>query len=138
MEYKANDATPQRPEGNRLLNAPLVEMDLIALIEQLKGEVSWKDSDRNSITLFKSDSLRIVLMGLHQNAALKPHRSNGVLSVQVLEGLIEVLTDKQNSKLKKGQMVALQNNIPYSIIALTSSFFLLTLAIEEKEEFTFD
>lgn len=28
----------------------------------------------------------MVLMGLHPNAELKPHKTNGVISVQVLEG----------------------------------------------------
>ena len=33
-----NSATPQRPEGNRLLDAPMVTMDLSALRQQLKRE----------------------------------------------------------------------------------------------------
>lgn len=28
MEIKSNQATPQRPDGDRILDAPLVEMDL--------------------------------------------------------------------------------------------------------------
>ena len=33
MKNKSNEATPQRPEGNRVLNAQLVEMDLNKFIE---------------------------------------------------------------------------------------------------------
>jgi hypothetical protein len=37
MENKSNDATPQRPEGDRVLNAQLVEMNLHEFITQVKG-----------------------------------------------------------------------------------------------------
>lgn len=53
VRIKKNDATPQRPEGNRVLDAPQVEMNLPDLIARLKSETTWVDSDRNAITLFK-------------------------------------------------------------------------------------
>ena len=132
MEDKWNDATPQRPDGERILNAPLVEMDLEEVIKQIKSETTWADSDRNSVTLFKSDSMRIVLIGLHENAKLKPHKANGVISVQVLEGKIEFTAEQQNTQIEKRQMIALQENITHSVRALTESFFLLTLAMNNK------
>lgn len=131
MENKSNDATPQRPEGNRLLNAPLVEMDLAKCIAQIKSEAPWKDSDRNAITLFKSETMRIVLMGLHENAELKPHKANGVISVQVLEGKLNFSTEQQTSLIEKGQMIALHENSTHSVLALKESFFLLTLAMNK-------
>lgn len=131
MENKSNDATPQRPEGNRVLNAPLVEINLPNLITQLKDEVTWTDSDRNSVTLFKSETMRIVLLGLHEKAELKPHKANGVISVQVIEGKINFVTEQQTSLVEKGQMIALQENISHSVLALTESFFLLTLAMNK-------
>ncbi len=50
MQNKSNDATPQRPEEERPLNAPLVEMNLYQFIDQIKSETTWAESDRNSIT----------------------------------------------------------------------------------------
>ena len=131
MENKSNDATPQRPEGNRVLNAPLVEINLPNLITQLKDETTWTDSDRNSVTLFKSETMRIVLLGLHEKAELKPHKANGVISVQVIEGKINFVTEQQTSLVEKGQMIALQENISHSVLALTETFFLLTLAMNK-------
>jgi quercetin dioxygenase-like cupin family protein len=132
MENKSNDSTPQRPEGERILNAPLVEMNLNEFIKQIKTETTWADSDRNSITIFKSETIRIVLIGLHENAELKPHKANGVISVQVLEGKIEFTAEQQSTQIEKGQMIALQENITHSVKALTESFFLLTLAMNNK------
>jgi len=132
MENKSNEATPQRPEGDRMLNAPLVEMNLNKFIAQIKQETTWADSDRNSMTIFKSDSMRIVLLGLHQNAELKTHTANGIISVQVLEGKINFTAEQQTVSLEKGQMIALQEKIPHSVLALEESFFLLTLAMNKQ------
>lgn len=131
MEIKSNDATPLRPEGNRMINGPLVEMNLPELIAQIKEEATWKDSDRNSITIFKSDTLRIVLIGLHEKAELKEHKANGVISVQVLEGKLSFNTAEQSCIIEKEQMIALHENIPHSVLAITETFFLLTVAMNK-------
>ena len=40
--------------------------------------------------------------------------------------------EQQNTHLEKGQMIALHENIIHSVKALTESFFLLTLAMNNK------
>ena len=102
MESKSNEATPQRPDGARLLNAPLVEMDLNGFIAQIKAESTWAESDHNAITIFKGDSMRVVLIGMHENAELKTHSANGIINVQVLEGKINFTTELQTVLLEKG------------------------------------
>lgn len=132
IQIKSNDATPQRPDGERILNAPLVEMNLNEVIKQIKSETTWTSSDRNSVTLFKSETMRIVLIGLHENAELKPHKANGVISVQVIQGKIEFTTEQQTTHIEKGQVIALRENITHNVKALSESFFLLTLAMNNK------
>jgi quercetin dioxygenase-like cupin family protein len=132
MDTRSNEATPQRPEGNRMINAPLLEIDLNKFLTQLKEETTWKESDRNSITIFKSDTMRIVLIGLHENTLLKTHTADGIISVQVLDGLMKFTAEEQTVQLEKGQMIALQRKIPHSVFAVKETFFLLTLAIEKE------
>jgi quercetin dioxygenase-like cupin family protein len=107
-------------------------MDLINFINQIKNEKTWKESDRNSVTIFKSETMRIVLMGLHENAVLKAHKVNGVISVQVLEGKVNFSTEEKSVAIEKEQMIALEANIIHSVTALKESFFLLTLAMNTK------
>jgi quercetin dioxygenase-like cupin family protein len=128
-EQKFNEATSQRPEGDRPLDAPLVEMDLNAFRRQIKEEQAWQNSDRNSITIFKTDGMRLVLVGLHQGAEMKTHTAPGIISVQVLEGKIQFSTEQQTAELGEGQMLALHKGIPHSVHAMEESVFLLTLAI---------
>ncbi len=129
VDIKTNVATPLRPEGDRVLDALFVEMDLNNFIEQLKNEVTWASTDRNSITVFKSDNTTIVLIGLHKNAEMKEHHAKGNIHVQILEGKIKFNTEEQTTVLIKGKMVALKAKIPHSVIAIEESFFLLTMIV---------
>jgi quercetin dioxygenase-like cupin family protein len=133
MEIISNQATPLRPEGDRVLDADLVEMDLTEFIRKIKEESTWAESDRNSMTIYKSDNLRIVLLGMRQNAELKTHQANGIISVQVLEGRITFSTAKKTVSLEQGQMIVLHENIEHRVTALTETFFLLTLAMTGQE-----
>ena len=83
MEKKFSDSTPGRQEDGRDLHHGLAEMELNQLILQTKTGSAWAESDRHSIPVFKSDTLRIVLIGLHNDAELKTHQAKGMISVQV-------------------------------------------------------
>ena len=131
MESKSNEATALRPDGDRMLNGRLVEIDLNKFITELKQETTWADSDRNSITVFKSDTSTIVLIGMHKNAELKEHTAIGNISVHVLDGEIKFFAEGQIRSLVKGQMIMLEANIPHSVTALKESFFLLTVVINK-------
>jgi quercetin dioxygenase-like cupin family protein len=126
---RAIDATALRPEGDRVLDAPLVEMDLNNFIVQIKNEITWATTDHNSITILKSDNTTVVLIGIHKNAELKKHKAYGAIHVQVLEGKINFCTEQQTVSLQRGQMIALKADIPHSVLALEDSFFLLTVFV---------
>ena len=127
MEIKNNESTDLRPEGTRLMDAPLVSMDIPEFIKQLKEEATWKNGDRNAMTVYKTNGMRIVLIALHEDAVLKKHIADGIISVQVLEGEIIFSTDGQSVIIKKGQMIALHKGLPHSVKAIKESVFLLTL-----------
>ncbi len=129
METKANAATPQRPLGDRPLNAELLLLDLPAAARQLRQEPAWSSSDRNALTLFKSDTLRLVLLALHAGAAMKTHTAQGIISVQVLAGLLAFSTAAETVELGIGQLLTLQAGVPHSVTALEEATFLLTLAM---------
>ncbi|HET7118357.1 MAG TPA: cupin domain-containing protein [Hanamia sp.] len=128
MEAKHNESTEQRPEGGRIMDAPLVSMNIPDFVRQIKSETAWGKSDRNAITIYKTEGMRIVLIALHEDAIMAKHTANGVVSVQVLDGEIVFNTDHQSVVLKKGEMIALHKGEPHSVAAAKESVFLLTLA----------
>ena len=133
MDEKFNDATKQRPQGERIMDAALVTIDLSSFTTQIKEEQAWKDSDRNAITVFKTDGMRIVLIALHKDAELIKHTAAGIISVQVLEGQIQFTTGEQTVDVSKGQMLTLHKGIPHSVLAKEETVFLLTLTTTLEE-----
>ena len=131
MEDKSNDPTPQRPEGDQLFDAPLLVLDLPALLAQVRQEPAYRTSDRNSLTVFKTDGMRILLLALHAGAELKTHTAPGIISVQVLEGRLMFRTAEQATELAQGQLLTLHAGIPHSVTAVTEAVFLLTLATKK-------
>ena len=127
MNEKFNDATSNRPIGERTLEAPMVTINLSLYIAQIREEEQWKNSDRNAITIFKSMVMRIVLIALHKGAEMKKHTAAGIISVQVIEGEIIFTTDEQSITLSSGQMLVLHEGIPHSVLAKAETVFLLTL-----------
>ena len=132
MEIKYNQATSQRPGGDRSLDAALVSIDLPAFVKQIREESTWKESDRNAITVFKTNGLRIVLIALHKGAEMARHIADGIISVQVVEGQMQFNTEWRSVELSKGQMLALHERIPHSVLALKETIFLLTLTTSLK------
>ena len=128
-----NNQFTQMPQQDRPIDAPLVTIDLPVLLKQIK-ESSWKDSKRNAITVFKTNSFRIVIIALHEGAEMARHIADGIISVQVLEGEIQLNTDLQSVQLSKGQMLTLHERIPHSVLALKETIFLLTLAVTAISE----
>ena len=128
MEEKSNEATSQRPQGNRPIDASLVEINLPAFIKQIKEEEAWINADRNAITVYKTNALCIVLIALHKGAEMKRHNAAGIISIQIIEGHILFTTDEKNVELYKGQMLALHESIPHSVLAKEETIFLLTLS----------
>src|SRR5690606_33727345 len=130
---KYNDSTDLRPKGRRLIDAPLVSIDIPEFIKQLKSEVTWQNSDRNAITVFKTNGLRIVLIALHKEAVMQEHATDGIISVQVLEGEINFSIANESKLLRKGEMIALHEGLDHSVKAIKESVFLLTLTTSLEE-----
>jgi len=128
MEEIFNKSTSQRPDGERMIDAAIVSIDLPFFMEQIKKETPWKDSKRNAITVFKTNGLRIVLIALHKGSEMARHIADGIISVHVLEGQVQFNTDQQSLELNKGQMLALHERIPHSVKAIEETIFLLTLS----------
>ncbi len=130
MEPKFNAATPQRPAGDRLLDAPLLLADISCLAEQLRRESIWEESDRNAITVFKTAGLTIVLVILRADATLNLCVSEGLLSLHLLEGQVQLVADSAEPlpPLTQGQLLTLHAGAPYRALVLAEATLLLTVA----------
>jgi quercetin dioxygenase-like cupin family protein len=127
MQEKYNEATINRPEGDRPVDAPSVLVNIPDLIGQIKDEKAWDKNDRNAITVFKSDKMRIVLVALHKDAEMQTEHPKNIFSIQVIKGKLKLHTNEDSVKVEKEQLFVLHENIPYKIEAVKKSVFLLTI-----------
>jgi quercetin dioxygenase-like cupin family protein len=134
MKEKYNQLSPQPSKEHGSIDASLVTVDIPALIKRTEDESSWKDSKRIAITIFKTNGLRILLIGLKEGAEMARHTADGNISVQVLDGKIQFNTDQQSVDLYKGEMLMLRERISHSILAKEKSIFLLTVAVQRTDK----
>jgi len=130
MEVKANSATRNRPDGERMLDAPYVFTDIKATIDQLKEEESWKKNDRNGITIFKSEGLTIVLVVLHTSAKVDVNNTEGIMAIQVLQGKIKLSTENEIVEIPadRQQIITFHTDFNHDIEAMEESAVLLTVS----------
>jgi hypothetical protein len=124
---KHNDATKNRPEGDRVLDASTVFIDVPAYIKEIKNEEAWKKNDRNSITVFKTEEMRIVVGALHKDAEMIPHKAEGVMSMQLIEGELEIDTNETCTLLHPSQIMTIHKDCNYRVKARQESVYLLTM-----------
>ena len=127
MEYKEIGSTHNRPDGERMIDTSQLLIDIPSFIKQIKSEKQWKQGDRNSITVFKSGKMRIVLIGLRKKAGMHTQHPENVLSIYVIDGKITVETQFIKVKISRDQILALHENVPYTITAVKKTMILLTI-----------
>lgn len=128
MAIKSTQSTSLRPEGVRILDAPLVEINLKQLMEIIQDEKTWAESGRNAMTVYKTDGMRIVLIALRQNEQMAEHKAEGIVSILVMQGILQVETDERTVELTEGKMVTMHKEMRHSVKALETCAFLLTIA----------
>ena len=127
MQEKYNESTINRPEGERPISAPLILIDIPSYIKQIKNEKAWDENDRNSITVFKSDKLRVLIVALHKKAEMHTERPQNILSIQMIRGKIKLYTNEKTTVVEEDQLLVLHENISYRVEAVKKSVFLLTI-----------
>ncbi len=127
METKHNKATHNRPEGDRIIDDSFVKIGLPEFIRQLKDENAWLNGDRNAITVFKTDSVTIVLSAMRQGATMIKQSTGDLMQVYLLEGSLQFEAANSSVTLQGGDIALLHKGYNYDIEARSESVFLLTL-----------
>jgi quercetin dioxygenase-like cupin family protein len=91
----------------------------------LLAEPEWANGDRNSKTLFKADTLRVVLTALRDGGILHNEDPDEAVAIHVLQGELQVRIQSDASVARSGQLVRLAGGEPWQITAAVDSLFLL-------------
>lgn len=126
METRYNEATYNRPEGDRVIDAPFLLIDLEKYERQIKEEEAWQKNDRNGITVFKTDNLTIVLTCLHAGANIPENSIDGVVAYHLLQGELELKVMDEVIPLRAKQITTFHAGVKHSIHAADDALLLIT------------
>lgn len=126
MDTKYNEATPNRPKGERVLDAPFVLMDIPAFTAQLPQEKAWQENDRNGITVFKGKSLTIFITMLKSGAKIKDSPQTDLLVAYLLKGEAKFTTnDKEEVIVRENQSIVFHKGMLNCIEAVSEATIML-------------
>ncbi|NOK10376.1 cupin domain-containing protein [Corallococcus exercitus] len=97
-------------------------------MEELRQGAPFGTNGHSAKTLVKYTDLRVVLMAFKSGARLGQHRTVGQLSIQVLEGRVRLVLEREQFELSKGGLFALGSSVPHDVEAIEESAVLLTIA----------
>jgi quercetin dioxygenase-like cupin family protein len=116
---------------NFLAQSGLVAVDIRGEITRLKGEPAWTGGDRHGSSLVKGDGINVALMMLKKGAKLQEHHTRAPITVQVIEGRINIVANGKAQLVTAGMLVALDRAIEHSVEAVEESALVLTVGGEQ-------
>ena len=127
MKNESSNARSVFYETNGPLDPSLFTFDLPTLIENMKNSSAWAEGELNAMILFKRPEKQIVLTALHEGTKIDSFQANDSVTFQIIEGKLKFHTTKESVTLKRGQLLALHENIKYSLTSRKETVFLLTI-----------
>ena len=115
---------------SRVLDAPVLSVDLQRELERLRAEDAWKTERRNAITLMKGPLLRVVLEAMQAGARMHVPRVDGPSTLMPLSGRIALVADGRRTEAGPWTLLSLATHATYEVEALEESAFILTLSFE--------
>lgn len=97
-------------------------IDVVPLRDKLPVE--------KTVALFKSRDLEVMRLVLTAGKSLPPHKVAGELTIQCIEGRLDVKVDGASNLLSAGQLLFLSGDVVHSVEALDDSSALVTIALK--------
>jgi quercetin dioxygenase-like cupin family protein len=85
----------------------------------------------HSYALFKSDQLEVMRVVLPAGRSFPPHRVAGEITVQCLEGRIEISVDGATQVLRTGQLMHLAGGVLHGLVGLEDASALVTIVLRK-------
>lgn len=82
-----------------------------------------------TVALFKAQDLEVMRLVLPAGHSLPPHKVPGEITVQCIEGAIDVTAEGQSHVLHAGQMLYLSGGVMHGVTALQDASALVTVAL---------
>jgi quercetin dioxygenase-like cupin family protein len=116
-----------RPHPEDRLAAPVQVVDLAAVAAGLRAERHASVAGHRQIAVMRHGPVTIILLVFDEGGLLKEHRAEGVVTIHVLSGRLQVVVDEEVREMASGELMALAPGLAHSVRALAPSELLLTV-----------
>ena len=113
---------------NHTLSGDALLFDLNEQAASVLKEASGQGSHA-ARTLIKDGPMRVTMVAFQDGGALRQHKAPGPVSIQVLQGEIEIGVGSSAEQLIAGHCLVLGANVEHSVVAHKQSVILLTIAM---------
>jgi quercetin dioxygenase-like cupin family protein len=116
---------------DRPLSGPVLRFRLSDERERADDPVLLERHGRNARTLVKAGPLRVTLVRVAAGGTIAPHRSDGPISVQVLDGDIRLRAAGTEHALGPGDLLVVEGAVEHAVESSGGGTFLLTVVQPE-------
>ena len=125
------------PGSTRKLRTPPAErfagsehsIELASALLTLRSEPHEGKDGHRQITIFRKDSLRLVLFAFQAGGRLASHRAPGFVVIQALRGTVRVRTESDSHELTEGRILVLDPDVSHDVEAAEEADMLLTISM---------
>ena len=100
-------------------------IDLVTAADELLAKLPGHS--RQTRSLARESGVSTILMAMEGGDALEEHSAAGVVTVQLMSGLINLSAGGTSFELRPGQMVMIQAGVRHDVEAVAQSVILLTV-----------
>lgn len=88
-------------------------------------------STEKTTALFKSTDLEVMRLVLLAGKSLPPHKVPGEITIQCVEGALDVMAEGKSHVLRAGHLLYLSGNVLHGVTALEDASALVTVALKK-------
>ena len=111
------------------MTRPILKFDLVEESDALQHEDGWRKSGHSAKTLVKHHDFRIVLIAMKKGTRLEEHQTAGAISIQPVQGRLQLRVDAKTIELPVGALLALDRGLSHDVEALVDSAFVLSVHV---------
>jgi len=92
-----------------------------------------KLKNARTATLYKSVCLEVFRMVLLAGKGMPAHQVTGEVSIQCLEGIIEVMAEGTSQRMRQGDLICMAGGQSHALKAVEDSSILVTILLHARE-----
>ncbi|HKJ06376.1 MAG TPA: hypothetical protein VJ970_02800 [Flavobacteriaceae bacterium] len=98
----------------------------------LTTEVSYTSKKPAISVLFETENTKEIRIVMKADQAMKQHKTPYPITVEIFEGIVNFGVENDTYQLVKGDVVALEGNIPHDLKAIENSIIRLSLSKQDS------